>query len=30
MAYRYEATLEFLGKAVRCPILLSILPPNPV
>ena len=30
VAYRYEATLEFLGKAVRCPIHLQVLPRNPL
>ncbi len=30
VAYRYEATLEFLGKAVRCPINLQVLPRNPL
>lgn len=29
-AYRYEATLEVLGKAVRCPIHLQVLPRNPL
>lgn len=29
-SYRYEATLEFFGKPVRCPILLSVLPRNPL
>lgn len=29
-AYRYEATLEFLGKVVRCPVHLQVLPRNPL
>ncbi len=29
-SYRYDATLDFLGKVVRCPILLSILPQHPL
>ncbi|MBI3075720.1 MAG: retropepsin-like domain-containing protein [Deltaproteobacteria bacterium] len=29
-AYQYEATLEFLGKSVRCPVHLMELPPNPL
>jgi len=29
-AYRYQATLELFGKAVRCPVHLQILPPNPL
>ncbi len=28
--YRYQATLEFLGKAVACPVVLAILPPHPL
>ncbi len=28
--YRYQATLEFLGKAVTCPIHLAELPHNPL
>jgi hypothetical protein len=29
-AYRYQATLEFLGKLIECPIHLQVLPPNPL
>lgn len=29
-AYRYHATLELLGKEVRCPVHLQILPRNPL
>lgn len=29
-AYRYQATLEFLGKVVPCPIHLQVLPQNPL
>jgi len=29
-AYRYEATLELLGKAIQCPVHLQILPQNPL
>ena len=27
--YRYQATLEFLGKTAQCPIDLAVLPQNP-
>ena len=27
--YQYEATLEFLGKVVQCPVNLLVLPLNP-
>jgi hypothetical protein len=29
-AYKYQATIEFLGVTVDCPILLQQLPPNPL
>ncbi len=29
-AYRYQATLELLGKAIRCPVHLQILPQHPL
>jgi len=29
-AYRYQATLEFLGKVVQCPVNLQVLPQNPL
>ncbi len=29
-AYRYQATLEILGKAIQCPVHLQILPQNPL
>ncbi len=29
-AYRYEVTLELLGKVIRCPVNLQILPNNPL
>lgn len=29
-AYRYQATLEFLGRAVECPVKLQVLPQNPL
>ncbi len=29
-AYRYDAVLEFLGKAVQCPIHLQVLPQHPL
>lgn len=29
-AYRYQITLEFLGKAVQCPVHLQVLPRNPL
>lgn len=28
--YRYQTTLEFLGKAVTCPIHLQVLPAHPL
>jgi hypothetical protein len=30
MSYRYEVTLEFLGRVVRCPIHLQVLPRHPL
>ncbi len=27
-AYRYEVTIEFLGKTIQCPVNLQELPPN--
>lgn len=29
-AYKYQATIEFLGVIVNCPIILQQLPPNPL
>jgi hypothetical protein len=29
-AYQYQATLEFLGKVIQCPVNLQILPLNPL
>jgi len=29
-AYQYQATLEFLGKVIQCPVNLQILPQNPL
>ena len=29
-AYRYQATIEFLGVILNCPVLLQQLPPNPL
>lgn len=29
-AYRYQASLEFLGKVVQCPIHLQVLPRHPL
>lgn len=29
-AYLYQATFEFLGRAVTCPVSLMKLPPNPL
>ena len=29
-AYRYQVTLELLGKIIRCPVNLQILPRNPL
>jgi len=29
-AYQYQATLEFLGKTIQCPVNLQILPQNPL
>lgn len=29
-AYRFQGTLEFLGKTVQCPIHLQVLPQNPL
>ncbi len=29
-AYRYEATLEFFGKTITCPVQLMVLPTNPL
>lgn len=28
--YEYKARLEFLGKAIDCPVQLAMLPPNPL
>lgn len=28
--YEYTARLEFLGKAIDCPVQLAMLPPNPL
>ena len=30
MAYRYDATLEFYGKRIDCPVLLMEMPKNPL
>jgi len=29
-AYRYQATFEFFGKSLQCPVNLQILPKNPL
>ncbi len=30
LAYRYQATFEFLGKTIQCPVHLMDLPPHPL
>lgn len=29
-AYRYQATFDFLGKVIQCPVHLQMLPQNPL